>query len=340
MAGQGRSGMPLWVGAGLLLALGLRLAVSQGWGPFARPEPAAAATPATALKADPTPGRAVPPLNVHVGPPLTIAERMKIAQDAQNEGQPTSPVVPPPPSQLYGLPKVMRISIEDGGIKLADGRQLVSLTKWDHVTKLFGPLRDHVNAVVPLDKDLVLHFKKCGEVNAFYSPVTDDLTVCTELIDTFELAFKSLPPDKAEAAVQGAALFSTAHELGHALIARLKLPAVGGEEQAADQFALLLLQQHSAEGTNQAINAAVWMSWMAAHRDPKQPLLFWDEHKLDAQRFFDMLCLAYGSDPFGHVAIVSEGFLPAPRAARCGDEYQKMKAAWKALLDPKLRKPL
>lgn len=339
MAGQGRSGMPLWVAAGLLLAMGLRLAVSQRWGPFADP------APATRLVTPPLPGDTAGTTGGTTGG-LTRLARVNGVLRALTTGSSGGGDMLPPPEELFKkdeplqpLP-LMRLSIETGTIPVSSGGRLMPLSQFQHIAQLFGPIRDQVNEVVPLEKELVLHFKRCKQVNAYYSPVTDDITVCSELIDTFERAFAPLPADKREDAVQGATLFSTAHELGHALIARLKLPAVGGEEQAADQFALLLLQQRGPEGTTAALNAAIWMSWMADHRDPKEPMVFWDEHKLDAQRFFDMLCLAYGSDPFGRVNIVSDGHLPGPRAAKCGGEYQKMKSAWKTLLDPKLRKPL
>ena len=46
-----------------------------------------------------------------------------------------------------------------------------------------------------------------------------------------------------------------------------------------------------------------------------QPPAFAGVHSLDAQRFYDLLCMAYGSDPEGFDYLVGQGNLPADRAA-------------------------
>ena len=47
-----------------------------------------------------------------------------------------------------------------------------------------------------------------------------------------------------------------------------------------------------------------------------------DVHSLSSQRFFNLLCLAYGSDA-GTFAFVKRE-LPSDRAAGCGREFQRL----------------
>ncbi|MET0284227.1 MAG: DUF4344 domain-containing metallopeptidase, partial [Polyangiales bacterium] len=58
------------------------------------------------------------------------------------------------------------------------------------------------------------------------------------------------------------------------------------------------------------------------------------EHSLNQQRFYQILCLVYGSNPRAYQALVSDGVLPASRAQRCPAEYAQKSAAWEQLLEP------
>jgi hypothetical protein len=59
-----------------------------------------------------------------------------------------------------------------------------------------------------------------------------------------------------------------------------------------------------------------------------------DEHLLQEQRFYNSLCMIYGSDQNKYANIVSDGFLPKERAARCPVEFQRTVDAWGSLLGP------
>ena len=66
--------------------------------------------------------------------------------------------------------------------------------------------------------------------------------------------------------------------------------------------------------------------------------MFWDEHSLAAQRFFNISCWLYGASPFRQVNLVALGLLPAARAARCGDEFTQLRRSWKSIAEPKLKR--
>ena len=64
---------------------------------------------------------------------------------------------------------------------------------------------------------------------------------------------------------------------------------------------------------------------------------FFEEHSLDAQRYYNVVCLVYGSSPERFASLVGDKQLPASRARRCPNEYSKISAAWQSLLDKHAR---
>ena len=174
----------------------------------------------------------------------------------------------------------------------------------------------------------------CSMINAFYDEHTRRITVCYELVDHFldELRRIVKNPKQLEDAVVGATLFTFYHEAAHGIIQLLDLPAVGREEDAADQLATLSLLGMGDAGAKMAIASAHWFqleSRVEPHATP-----FWDEHAFDAQRFYNVLCLIYGSNPGKYQQLVASGELPMARAGRCTEEYEKISHAWNRLLQP------
>ena len=84
----------------------------------------------------------------------------------------------------------------------------------------------------------------------------------------------------------------------------------------SDQLATLLRLGEGAVGDSLAFAAAAWFL-QSSQRTRIDPLAFADEHGLDAQRVYSILCWVHGRDPARYPEIVSEGWLPAARAERC-----------------------
>ena len=61
---------------------------------------------------------------------------------------------------------------------------------------------------------------------------------------------------------------------------------------------------------------------------------FADEHGTPAQRFYNLLCMAYGADPKLFFDVVDKNFLPADRAVGCEREYAQISHAFTTLLAP------
>jgi hypothetical protein len=207
----------------------------------------------------------------------------------------------------------------------------------DELTKAFQEVVDPLNAVIALPHDVYLNMDLCGQANAFYSPSTNEITICYELLLQFENEFKliSKDPKEIDNMVQDTLVQTLFHELGHCLIDVWELPATGREEDAVDQLATVLLLDGSPEGVDSAINAALEFS-IASTNDNPNDMTFWDAHSFSKTRFYDMLCLVYGSDPKKNAGLVGPDALPKERAVRCSEEYKRADRAWTKLLTPYL----
>jgi hypothetical protein len=199
---------------------------------------------------------------------------------------------------------------------------------------VFDTIAEGLNKTIRVPKTIAIETVDGNTVNAFYDPNTRRIIVCYELVDYFVRIFKPHVKTDAElgSSVMGATIFTFYHETGHGLIDQLKLPAVGREEDSVDQLATLILIGEGEKGVQMAMSGAYW--FQLTQSGDKTP--FWNEHSFDGQRFYNIMCLIYGSNPDKYKDFVKNGSLPAERAQRCPDEYKKIQGAWEALLEPHL----
>ena len=186
------------------------------------------------------------------------------------------------------------------------------------------------NSGLVMRVDIPVIFQDCGFANAFYNPQNQSITMCHELVFEMATDFIELKKVTRKEGLKDAiftSLFVFFHELGHALIDILSLPAVGKEEDSVDQFAaLIFLNTEEPDVTiNTVLNAAFWFG-----NSPEIPA--WDEHAPSDVRFFYLVCLIYGSDPNQYASLLK--ILPQERADECPIEYKKIAASWEKLLLP------
>lgn len=197
--------------------------------------------------------------------------------------------------------------------------------------RVFEKFAERLNKTIRIPNQVEIQLVDCNTINAFYDPNGKRIIVCYELVDYFLRVFKPVAKNNDElgSAVFGAVAFSFFHEVGHGLIHQLELPAVGREEDSADQIATLTLLGTGDEGVGMALSGAYWfqLQQKGGNETP-----FWDEHAFDGQRFYNIVCLIYGSDPAKYGNFVASGTLPAARAKRCPEEYAKIGKAWNTLL--------
>lgn len=206
------------------------------------------------------------------------------------------------------------------------------------VADLLVEIAKPLNEIVALPYDVYLNFDTCGQPNAFYDPNKKEITMCYEFLTEFERVYKMIAENQEELdeMVFGAMAVFFFHELGHCLIDAWDLPATGREEDAVDQLAMVLLLDGTPEGEKMVLSAAIFFSVASAEQDDRE-LAFWDEHSLDQQRFYDMLCQIYGSNPEKNQHLLGEDGLPVERAERCPAEYKRIDSAWGQLLVPYLK---
>lgn len=202
--------------------------------------------------------------------------------------------------------------------------------------RMFERFADSLNSSLKMPRTIDIQMVQCGTVNAFYDPRRSRIIVCYELVAYFAKLFRPVSRTNAQlgTAIKGATTFAFYHELGHALIHTLKIPAVGREEDAVDQLATLILMGGGDRGVRSAMAGAKWFDLQGKRR---RKMRFWDEHSLDPQRFYNIACLIFGSSPRTYSWIVRGRVLPTRRAKRCPREYSKIKTAWNRLLRPHLR---
>lgn len=206
------------------------------------------------------------------------------------------------------------------------------------VTEVLQGIATPLNSIIALPHDIFLNFDECGEPNAFYSSATKEITMCYEFLETFEEEFKKVGKNQAEIdnRVDGTLAFFFFHELGHCLIDVWDLPATGREEDAVDQLAMIILLDGTPEGQDMVVSGALFFDLFSKQENPAS-MIFWDEHSFNKQRFYNTLCLVYGSDPQKNQRLIGPRSLPAERAERCPTEFKRADRAWERLLAPYLK---
>jgi hypothetical protein len=199
----------------------------------------------------------------------------------------------------------------------------------EHLAEAFSVLR--------LPRTLTLRFRGCdGTSNAWYDPRDASVDFCYEYVAEIDrlAANNYLGQVPISDATNGPVLFIFLHETGHAVFNLLQVPIMGHEEDAADNFATILLLRLGPELAFHTLSGTAWMYHLEARTREPDESDYSDEHSLDAQRYYNILCLAYGSDPIAQANLVDYRLLPADRAPGCADEYTAALYAMKKLVAP------
>jgi hypothetical protein len=202
--------------------------------------------------------------------------------------------------------------------------------------KLLEKAADKLNRALALPHDITLRTKNCNQINALYDSSDKSVTICYELMEHFYNTFRSDgdAERKAYDRMFDAVRFVFLHEIAHALIDTYNLPITGNEEDAADRCAAFInLTELGEEGVN-AVFAATRAFYIESKQNASSRKDLADEHLLQEQRFYNSLCMIYGSNTTKYANIVNDGMLPKERAVKCPTEYQRTVESWKVLLDP------
>jgi hypothetical protein len=141
--------------------------------------------------------------------------------------------------------------------------------------------------------------------------------------------------------VIGNTLFAMLHELGHAATDQLKIPVLGRNEDAADIFAATRLIKFNKDFTDGVLDMAAKGWFLTDRRDTKtgDTVPYYDEHGLDQQRAYQIVCLMIGTGDPKYQSLADETKLPKDRQKSCASDYANGSGSWDAALKPHLRKP-
>lgn len=195
-------------------------------------------------------------------------------------------------------------------------------------------LAEFLNTQLALPRDLPLVFAQCDKVNAYYAGEDKRITICWEMLVDIAQAFADHDWTDESGSVGTLALYAWTwvifHEVGHALVDYYQLPITGKEEDAVDDFStLLLILDDSAEA---AVHAAVYFRFQDNGEHPPSALA--NEHGLHLQRFYNIMCIVYGSAPAEYGYFETQFPEMEGRLPRCEGEYVQKLKSWATLLAP------
>jgi len=194
-----------------------------------------------------------------------------------------------------------------------------------------------------LPRRLLIKTEDCdGISNAWYED--DVITVCYEYLDDLWKNVPSAPTGGIAPidALIGPTIDVFLHEVAHAVFDYRNTPIFGREEDAADQFSVYFMLQFDKGEARRLILGNAWQY----QGDIRSPVVvqslrkFSDVHGTPSQRYFNVLCIAYGADPVLFGDFVESGKLPKDRAEGCEFEYQQVANAWTQLIEPHIDQDL
>jgi hypothetical protein len=194
-----------------------------------------------------------------------------------------------------------------------------------------------------LPEELTIKTAECGAVDSWYrrENFKPTVTICYEYLRHI---LESLPNEITPAgitpadAAAGQFFWVTFHEVGHAIFDIFDVPIFGHPEDAADNFATYILLQFGRGQARRLIGGAAW-AWRAYLGDYKRnPVVrkriaaFADNHGLPEERFYNLLCLAFGADPVQFADV--HNYLPPTRLSTCKFEYRTLVNAFHKEISP------
>lgn len=188
-----------------------------------------------------------------------------------------------------------------------------------------------------LPEPIKFTFQDCGgEDDASYD--AQEVTLCYEYVDELQWAKPKrttrdgvTPHD----AVAGPFFSTLLHEFVHAMFDVLDVPVLGREEDAADQLAAFIILQLGKVDASRLIRGTAYaFKTESKEKKSKSSLEFAGEHGTPEQRYYNVLCVAYGADPKFFADLKSKRILPSDRLEQCQDEYEQAEDAYKATILP------
>ena len=168
------------------------------------------------------------------------------------------------------------------------------------------------------------------------------ITYCYELVADMQRQVAEtnvLPGFRREDAIVGGFVSTLLHETGHAIFYLLDIPVFGREEDAADAIAAYVALQFGPAAARRILTGTAFV-WRASELSKQSRTRsfedYSDEHGTDAQRFYNTLCIALGSDVVEKTNTFADfvPLLPEGRRRHCPREYLHVKNSFARFVLP------
>ncbi len=142
--------------------------------------------------------------------------------------------------------------------------------------------------------------------------------------------------DTAKRFVISNALFTIYHEVGHLLVDKQQWPILGREEDVADNFATYILLTQRRRSIERALKDAA-LGWRLEDEAGGSRITasdYYDEHSLDLQRAYQIVCMMVGKDRRSFNVTAREWGIDRRRQAGCSEQYKQISASLEKLIKP------
>ena len=149
---------------------------------------------------------------------------------------------------------------------------------------------------------------------------------------------KSLSQGERQALVEfvaGNLLIAAVHQLGLALMSELSLPALGGADHGADDFAVLaMLELGKTHFSDRVLVEAAkgWFTSLSRKKTASDAAGY--ERAMNVRRGQRIVCLMLGADAVRFKALAEDTILPRKQQRNCGWDYDRVVRAWDIVLRP------
>jgi len=250
---------------------------------------------------------------------------------------------------IYGVEQAQtnRILVDYVPPKNPEHQHLYEMLKkeraFETLQEIFSPFR--------LPIPLTLRAVGCDKVNAWYAREESrpTVTVCYEYLDHILQGKPTMTTESGLSpadAVLGQFFYVVAHEVGHAMFDILDVPVFGRQEDAADQFAAYIMLMFGPDRARKLIGGAAYsyQKYVMNAKDKPDVTLpltaFSSTHGQPEERFYNLLCAAYGANPTEFAFLVEKEYLPKTRAQTCGYEFAVLARAFHRAIAPSIDREL
>lgn len=160
-------------------------------------------------------------------------------------------------------------------------------------------------------------------------------TICIIMLAAMQAhAFDPQNTTERDNYIIGNTLHVVLHEAGHMLIDQLRLPVLGQEEDAADNFATIALIDQDTDLGDLALADTAHFWFTLSDIMELESASYFDEHDLDIQRAYRIVCHLVGVDPVVFDYLAKAANLDEENYDTCGANFELTADSWFSVLEP------